>query len=177
MLRRLIHIMTRTRDDAGSPVRVTGAEPPHARRVARESARALWVSRNTWFTLIAIQLACVAVLAVALNTGINVLTDFLERSGFTSAPISRRAAFLGIISLQALSFAAIVSTILVFRPAWLFARARQRVAAGLCGSCAYDLRGAISESTGLTTCPECGAQWNTARERPTPKQWIRGVTT
>lgn len=176
MLKRLAAIMTRTRDDNGRAVPITGREPAHARKAALESARALWVDRGMWLRLIAVQLVCVAVLAVVLNYGIDALTTRLERAGIQSAPLSRRAAFLGIISLQALSFAAVVSTVVVFRPAWMLARARQRVAAGLCGSCAYELAGVEPGPDGLTVCPECGAAWNASRKRPTPAQWLRGVT-
>lgn len=176
MLKRIGEILTRTPDDAGRAVAITGREPPQARKAALESARALWVDRGTWVKLIVIQLILVSVLAVVLNSGINALTDAAERAGIRQAVLSRRAAFFGIISLQTLSFAAIVSTIIVFRPAWMLARARQRVVAGLCGSCAYDLTGVDGDARGLKVCPECGATWDTAKRRPTPAEWLRGIT-
>lgn len=176
MLDRLLQLFFRTPDDLGRPVPVAGSVPAFARRTTRDSRRILWVPRNLWFRLIAAQALLVVVVALGLNWGINALTDTLEASGVRSAAISKRTAFYGIISLEALSFAAVVATILVFRPAWLMAKARQRVAAGVCGSCGYDLRPAEPDAAGLTRCPECGAAWNAARRRPTPREWLRGIS-
>jgi hypothetical protein len=173
---RLVAIFMRTRDDAGVLVPVSGATPPFARGVARESRRVLWVPRNMWLALIGAQAVLVVLVAVGLNAGVNALTDTLEASGVRSAPIPRRTALFGIVSLEAICFGAVVATILVFRPAWLLAKARQRVAAGICGSCAYDLRALELDGRGLTVCPECGAAWNRRRRRATPREWARGIT-
>lgn len=175
MLDRLVQLFFRTRDDLGRLVPVAGSVPAFARPTTRDSRRVLWVPRNLWFRLIVAQAVLVVAVALGLNWSINTLTDALEASGVRSAAISKRTAFYGIVSVEALSFAAVVATILVFRPAWLLAKARQRVAAGVCGSCAYDLRPAEPDAGGLTRCPECGAAWDAARRRPSPREWIRGL--
>lgn len=43
---------------------------------------------------------------------------------------------------------------------WRLGR-RRALLCGQCAACGYDLRGHHGGSAEMTTCPECGAQWNT----------------